>query len=118
MAAGTDPSTHFFTMIVYYLGKNPRVHQKVREEINSIIKTDKDITFDNLKKLTYIDWIQFETTRIYGPTNGLFWRKATEDNKILDIPIKKGTIVSTQPKGNHFSTKYYKDPEEFRPERW
>ena len=37
---------------------------------------------------------------------------------IKDIPIKKGTIVSTQPKGNHFNPKYFKGPEEFRPERW
>lgn len=43
---------------------------------------------------------------------------ALEDNYILDLPIKKGTVVNFQPVGSHFSTKYFKDPFEFRPERW
>jgi len=29
---------------------------------------------DNLKKIKYIDWIQEETTRIYGPGTGIFLR--------------------------------------------
>ena len=43
---------------------------------------------------------------------------ALEDNYILDLPIKKGTVVNFQPVGTHFSTKYFKDPFVFRPERW
>lgn len=55
---------------------------------------------------------------MYGPVNGLFYRIATEDNYIKDIPITKNTIVSTQPRGNHYNPKYFKNPNEFRPERW
>ncbi len=28
--AGTDTTTKFFTMMVYYIGKNPDVHKKLR----------------------------------------------------------------------------------------
>lgn len=45
LLAGTDTTTHFFTMIVYYLGTYPEVHKKLREHINAIIKSDDDITF-------------------------------------------------------------------------
>jgi cytochrome P450 len=55
---------------------------------------------------------------MFGPANGLFFRKTTEDNYLKDVPIRKGTIVSTQPRGNHYSPKYFKDPNEYRPERW
>jgi cytochrome P450 len=116
--AGTDTTTLFFTMIIYYIGKYPEIHRKVREEINAVIKSDEDITYENLKKLTYIDWIQYETTRMYGPVNGVFFRVAAEDNYLKDLPITKGTVVSTQPRGNHFNHKYFKDPNVFRPERW
>ena len=34
------------------------------------------------------------------------------------IPISKGTFVYNQPLGLHYSEKYYKNPREFRPERW
>ena len=102
-------------MIIYYLGKYPHIHKKVRDQIDSIIKTDEDINYENLKKLTYIDWLQYETTRFYGPANGIFVRMAAEDNFIKDIPISKGTLVSTQPRGSHFNPKYFKEPNEFRP---
>lgn len=58
LIAGTDPVTHFFTMMVYYLGKYPEIHKKLRDQVNSVIKSDDDITHENLKKLTYIDCIQ------------------------------------------------------------
>lgn len=44
LLAGTDTTTHFFTMMVYYLGKYSEVHKKLREHINAIIKFDEDIT--------------------------------------------------------------------------
>ena len=45
LLAGTDTTTHFFTMITYYLAKYPEVHKKLREHINAIIKSDEDITY-------------------------------------------------------------------------
>lgn len=83
-----------------------------------MIKTSQDINHKNLKKLTYIDWISSETTRYYGPAIGNLERVALNDNYILDLPIKKGTVLNFQPVGSHFSTKYFKDPFAFRPERW
>jgi cytochrome P450 len=71
-----------------------------------------------LKKLTYTDWVQFETTRLFDVANGLFLRIALEDHFIKDVPITKGTIVTAQPTGNHYNEKYFKEPFEFRPERW
>jgi cytochrome P450 len=74
-------------MLVFALGNHPEIHRRVREEINAVIKSDADIQSENLKKLTYIDWIQFETTRMYGPVNGILLRVAAEDNYLKDVPI-------------------------------
>lgn len=71
-----------------------------------------------MKKLTYIDWIQNETTRHYGPGNGIFTRIAQKDHYVEDIPIRKGTGITIQPTASHYNEKYYKNPHEFRPERW
>lgn len=55
---------------------------------------------------------------MFGPANGIFVREASEDNFIKDVPITKGTLIGTQPIGNHWNPKYFKEPHIFRPERW
>ena len=77
-----------------------------------------DYSFENLKKFTYIDLLQKEVTRTYGPVNMLFSRKAKKDTYLNGLQIKKGTGISIFQIGSHFSEKYFKDPFEFRPERW
>jgi len=42
--------------------------------VDTNIKSDSDITHDNLKKLEYIDWIQNETLRMGTPVAGIFLR--------------------------------------------
>jgi cytochrome P450 len=71
-----------------------------------------------MKNLKYLECIQRETTRLYGPGNGIFFREALCDTSIKDIPIKRGTLVNIKTKGPQFSEKYFKDPFNFRPERW
>ena len=56
--------------------------------------------------------------RINGPVSGIFNRVAVKDTYLKEIPIKKGTVFKIQPIGIHYSEKYYKNPREFRPDRW
>jgi cytochrome P450 len=58
-------------MMIYSIATHPEVERKVREEINTYMK-DEDYSFENLKNLTYIDLLQKETTRYYGPAIYLF----------------------------------------------
>lgn len=60
-------------------------------------------TYQNLKNFTYIDNIQKEVTRMYGPATFLFFREAKEDNIVNGISIKKGTWVTVNHQGNHYS---------------
>ena len=93
--------------MIYYIHSHPEVEKKLREEIGKFIKSDEDITAPNLKKLTYIDWIQNETTRMYGPGTGLFMRKVIVDHTLGKVPIQKDITLTIQPIGSHFNEKYY-----------
>ena len=79
--------------------------------------SEDDYTFENLKNLKYIDLVQKETTRFYGPTYGLFVREVAKDHFLKDIPLQKGTLLNA-PISSHYNDKYFKDPYVFRPERW
>ena len=93
---------------------NPAVEAKLREEIDEFMEAE-DYSYENMKKFKYIDYIQKETTRMYGPVHGVFPRKFENDTFIKDLPVKKGTCAIIQPMGNHYSPKYFKDPKTFRP---
>ena len=81
------------------------------------MQTD-DYSFENLKNFTYVECTIKETTRYFGPGVFSFFRQAREDNDLKGVPMKKGTIINLNTVGFHYSSKYYKDPTEFRPDRW
>jgi cytochrome P450 len=92
-------------MMVYLLAQNPNVEAKVREEIDQVFPSPleiKDITYENLKKLTYCDDVMKETLRMYSPSAGIIPREAVKDHYIGSIPIKKGTLVAVKIKPNQF----------------
>ena len=77
--------------------------RRVREEIAEVIKSESDITFENLKRLTYIDCIQKETGRMYGTTGAVIYREVLKDSMIKNIPILKGSMVAVQSMGSRFN---------------
>ena len=79
---------------------------------------EDDYSFENLKKMTYIDCVEKEVTRFYGPVNGMFLRTVIRDHEVKGIPMKKDTLIIVQSLGTHYDERYYKNPTKFRPERW
>ena len=79
---------------------------------------EDDYSYENLKRFAYIDCVIKETIRYYPPVNRLFTKVALEDGFVNEIPIKKGTLLNIQTLGVHYSEQYYKNPTEYRPERW
>jgi cytochrome P450 len=63
-------------MMLYYIAREPRIQETLRKQVHEVIHSDSDITNEHLRELTYIDWIQHETTRHFGPVNGQFFRIA------------------------------------------
>ena len=79
---------------------------------------DDDFSYENLKKMAYIDCVQKEVTRFFGPVNGMFLRTTLRDHELKGVPIKKDALMMPQPMGAHYDERYYRSPKEFRPERW
>jgi cytochrome P450 len=58
MIAGTDTTSGLLNIVMHMLAEHPEVQAKLRDSIDEVIKSDFDITYENLKKLQYIDWVQ------------------------------------------------------------
>ena len=79
---------------------------------------EDNFTYEHLKKFKYIDCVQKEVTRIFGPLNMTMFRYVIKDHLFRGIPIYRGTNMHHQAIPIHFSSEHYKDPWEFKPDRW
>ena len=62
--AGSETTSIMFSFMLLRIFDNADVHAKLMEEIDKHLKDPQNMTFDELKKLKYLDWIQYETIRL------------------------------------------------------
>ncbi|XP_075984705.1 cytochrome P450 6B5-like [Anticarsia gemmatalis] len=108
------------TYALYYLACNPDVQEKLREEVDKVIKNNGNgFTYEIVKEMKYLGRVFDETLRLHPTTHGLV-RCASEDVKLegLDFTIKKGTNVVVPSYAIHRDEKYYSEPERFNPDRF
>ncbi|XP_022913137.2 cytochrome P450 4d8-like [Onthophagus taurus] len=120
LEAGFDTTTYTISFLLYNLSKNPKIQEKVFNEIVSILGDNRNefISFEKLKEMKYIDLVIKESLRIYT-TGQMFSRYLLEDVKISDeITLPQGLTVTFLPGVMHRNPDLYPNPEEFIPERF
>ena len=65
--AGFETSSTALGFASYLLATNPDVQDKLVAEIDTVAPGRDDVTYENLTKLTYLDWVISETLRMYPP---------------------------------------------------
>lgn len=115
--AGMDTTGHLLAMCCYFMEKYD-FQNKLREEIELNIKSEGEITYENLEKLELMGYFIKESLRMGSPSQKVFHRIAMEDNEILDLRIKKGTIVEFNLGFNFQNPTNFPEPETFNPYRW
>ena len=68
MAAETDSSAPILTGCINFLSQHPDVLRRLTDDIRNAFKTQEDIIFANTPKLSYLQAVLEETTRIYPTT--------------------------------------------------
>jgi len=114
---GADSTTNSILWLIHNLGRYPAVQQKLREEIHSVLGTDKPITPENLKQLKYLRNTIKESLRLTPTLHSLV--------RYLDQPVvvsgyevpAKTPIILPHLVVNKNPT-YFPDPYNFKPERW
>ncbi|KAF2888380.1 hypothetical protein ILUMI_17793 [Ignelater luminosus] len=113
----TTGSTISFTL--YELSLNVPVQDKLREEIQRILKKYDGITYEAIQEMNYLDMTIKETLRKY-PVFAFLERLCRKPFKIpeTDVIIEKDVPIYISLLGLHFDSEYFLNSEEFDPERF
>ncbi|KAK9496564.1 hypothetical protein O3M35_013154 [Rhynocoris fuscipes] len=119
LQAGFEATAAISLLTLYELSKNMEIQKKARLEI--VINVEEAggmLTYDALKKMTYLEQCIKETFRLYPPVAGLN-RLCNKDYLLPNgYKIQAGELVMIPVATVHNDPKIYPEPEKFRPERF
>jgi cytochrome P450 len=120
--AGFSTTSNFLAFAFYFLALSPDVQDKLREEVNSqlFVKGDeKEIDYDKLNGLNYLDMVVQETLRKF-PALARLERMCGKDyyDASEKLRIPKGAMVAIPVQAIHNDKQHYQYPDRFYPEHF
>jgi len=130
MNAGSDTTAAALTSTVWFLLKTPHALARLRDELSPLIprpeKSDdassaKEISifdYSVVKDLPYLRACIDESLRLRPPIAYQLPRLVSRPVTIAGHDVLPGTVVAVAPYSVHRHPALYRDPDEYRPERW
>ena len=117
IGAGHETTTNSLTWIILALDQNPSSLLKMIAEIDSVLKPNHDLSFEDLSLLHYTEFVIKESMRM-SPVVPFFGKYATKDTDLGEYKIKKDTTVFLNCLSVHLNPLYWDNATKFIPERW
>lgn len=115
--AGHETTATALTWTHYVLAKYPEVRIKVINEIQAILGKENDPTYEDIKKMTYLDQVINEVMRLYPPIY-TFGREPLKNDIIDDYSIPAGSLIIISQYVTHRDPLIWENPDEFNPDRF
>ncbi|CAH1763670.1 13620_t:CDS:2, partial [Entrophospora sp. SA101] len=119
ISEGIDSPSNALGSILYCVGNNPDVEQRIIEEIETVLgnKSDSNITHEDLNKLEYIEAVIKEVLRI-RPATATISRFSANSDQIDEYTIPASTQLAINIMGLQMNPKYWEEPTKFNPSRF
>jgi cytochrome P450 len=114
--AGHETTAAALTWSWYLLTEHPAIAQQLMAEIDGVL-AGEPITFDKIANLPLLDAVIKETLRLYPPAFG-FGRSVQEPFTVAGTTFPRRAILLFSTFATHRSSRYYAEPEQFRPQRF
>ena len=120
--AGSHTTSITLAWALYELCCNPQVAAKLDNELKEQLGTrqyTESVTREELEKMSYVRKVWKETNRVH-PAGPFLMRKAGQKTVLKGsrFTLPAGTQVIVSPMVQHTLPDVWKNPYEFRPERW
>uniref|UniRef100_A0A0K0DZI4 Cytochrome P450 n=1 Tax=Strongyloides stercoralis TaxID=6248 RepID=A0A0K0DZI4_STRER len=115
MFEGHDTTSANLSWTIWCLAHNPECQNKLIKEIDEIFdNSDRDITFDDLSQLKYLEMCIKESLRIF-PSVPLFSRMVEKNFTLEEYVIPKGSTIVISPLLIHKNPNIFKNPSIYDP---
>lgn len=115
--AGHETSANALSWAFYLLAQHPQAYAKAKQEAQSVLADGHAMTSDDLRRLPYCAAVINESMRLYPPAWSM-GRQALADDNFGEFTIKKNTVVFIPVYQLHRHPKFWKNPDDFVPERF
>ncbi|KAB0792145.1 hypothetical protein PPYR_14104 [Photinus pyralis] len=116
--AGSETTSNTLGFAVLYMVKYPGVQKRVQEEMDEVVGRNRWPTMNDKINLPYTEAVLMETQRLANvPPLGVAHR-ATRTTNLFGYTVPEGAIVLTSLYSIHMDDAFWKDPKEFRPDRF
>ncbi|KAK9903840.1 hypothetical protein M0R45_000880 [Rubus argutus] len=115
---GIDTGATTMVWAMAELATKPRVMKKAQEEVRNYIGNKGKVTETDTKQLHYLKMIIKETLRLHPPGPLLLPRETTAPFKVFGYDVEPKTLILVNDWAISRDPEFWKDPEEFIPERF
>ncbi|CAN9507650.1 unnamed protein product [Ophioblennius macclurei] len=115
--AGQETTANQLAFCIMELTRHPDVLEKMQNEVDEVIGMKKDLSYEDLGKLTYVTQVLKETLRLYATAPGTS-RAVLEERVINGVKIPAGlTYIFSSYVSSRLGV-FFKDPLKFDPDRF
>ncbi len=116
MLAGHETTSLVLSWTWYLLSQNPEAEAKLHDELHRVLG-GRTPDFSDISRLPYTEMVLKESMRLYPPIP-VVTREALDWDEIGGYEIPPGTQVEVSPFVTHRHPDFWKDPENFNPQRF
>lgn len=117
LVAGVDTTSNSLYYMLYELGINPQIQERLHNEIDSVLGSEREVTAEHIEKMKYLKCVFKESMRLHStvPANA---RILSQDLILDQYNIPKNTIMLFANSYLTRSERFFKNPLKFDPSRW
>ncbi len=116
LLGGYETTANTLAWTWYLLARSPASEARLHAELDSVLGS-RAPTDDDVADLPFTRMVLAESLRLYPPA-WLIGRVATEDHVAAGYRLRAGSLVVMSPWAVHRNPRYFRQPEEFDPDRW
>ncbi|XP_042871724.1 cytochrome P450 2L1-like [Penaeus japonicus] len=117
-AAGFDTTANALRWVILYMAKYPEVQRRVQQQIDEVVPRDTLPSYQHKSQLPLVEAMIQEVLRAACMVHNGIQRAAQTDTFLGGYFIPKGSWIFGCAGICHVDSRYWDEPQEFRPERF